>query len=492
MIGNSAEPRTLDPHVATATSDFRIAANLYDGLVRFRDGTLEIEPALAEAWEVSEDGRKYTFRLRDGVRFHDGSEFDAEVVRFNFERMLNEDHPYRETGPFPLAFFFQVIERIETPDAQTVIFHLDEAFAPFLSNLAYPTGFMVSPAGVSEDGGEFGRNPSGTGPFRFAGWESNRLVRIERNPDYWDGEARLDEVIFRPLADPNARLTELMAGGCDLALEVPPDVVAFFRNAAGFHVLETPGPHLWFLILNTREGPFANADVRRAANLAIDRESMIEHLLQNTATAAAGPVPEAFEWARNPDVQPYASDPDEARRLIQEAGFAGAEVTLYATDGGSGMLAPREMATAIQADLAAVGLNVRIEMFEWNTFLERVNSGLEGKADMAQMAWMVNDPDTLPYLALRTGAHPAEGGFNSGYYSNPEVDALIEAGRRAVDLGERGRIYREIQALVHRDAPWVFVASWKQNAAVSDRVHGLDLQPSFLLLLKDAWKGGGD
>ena len=316
------------------------------------------------------------------------------------------------------------------------------------------------------------------------------MVKLQRNPDYWDGLAKLDEVIFRPLADPNARLTELMAGGCDLALEVPPDVVTHFRKVDGFHVLETPGPHLWFLILNTREGPFANPDVRRAANLAIDRQAMVENLLQGTATLAAGPVPEAFDWARNPEVHPYPHDPDEARRLIREAGFEGAEIKLYATDGGSGMLAPREMAAAIQADLAAVGLDVRIEMFEWNTFLERVNSGLEGKADMAQMAWMVNDPDTLPYLALRTEAQPAQGGFNSGYYSNPEVDTLIEAGRRAVDVDERGAIYREIQAQVHDDAPWVFVASWKQNAAVADRVRGLELQPSFLLLLKDTWKEG--
>jgi len=173
---------------------------------------------------------------------------------------------------------------------------------------------------------------------------------------------------------------------------------------------------------------------------------------------------------------------------VAEAGYEGAEITLFAAEGGSGMLAPREMAAAIQADLADAGLRVRIESFEWNTFLNRVNGGLEGQADMAQMAWMVNDPDTLPYLALRSDAWPEHGGFNSGYYANPEMDRLIREGRAAVDPAERGRVYRQLQRLAREDVPWVYVASWRQNAAVRDVVRGLELQPSFLSLLKDTWK----
>lgn len=488
VIGQSAEPRSLDPHVATATTDFRIAANIYDGLVRFASGSLEIEPALAERWEISPDGLTYTFHLRRGVRFHDGTPFDAEAVRFNFGRLLEEDHPWRHTGPFPLAFFFEVIRAVETPDDHTVVLRLDEPFAPLMANLAYPTGFMVSPAAVRRHGRDFGRHPAGTGPFVFDRWESHRAVWLKRNPHSWDGAPRLQKVVFRPLTDGNARLTELLAGGCDVVVDVPPDVVAYFRERPGFHVLETSGPHLWFLILNTREGPFADPRVRRAANLAIDRAGMVRDLLQGTATSAVGPVPAAFAWAVDGDLPPLLHDPEEARRLVREAGYEGAEVTLYAAEGGSGMLAPRDMAAAIQADMAAVGLRVKIESFEWNTFLARVNAGLEGQADMAQMAWMVNDPDTLPYLALRSDVWPEHGGFNSGYYANPEMDRLIHEGRTAVDPAIRGQIYRELQRLAREDVPWVFVASWRQNAAVRDLVRGLELQPSFLLLLKDAWK----
>ena len=152
------------------------------------------------------------------------------------------------------------------------------------------------------------------------------------------------------------------------------------------------------------------------------------------------------------------------------------------------MLDPVAMGTAIQADLKAVGLEVKIETYEWNTFLGEVNPGLEGKADMAEMAWMTNDPDTLPFLALRTAAWPEQGGFNSGYYSNPKVDELLEAARRSTDQAERARLYQEMQVIVQEDAPWVFVANWKQNAVTSDRVAEFSLQPSFFLLLDDVVK----
>jgi len=488
VIGQIAEPKSLDPHVATALNDFRIAANLYEGLVRFRSGTLEIEPALAESWTISDDGKTYTFQLREGVRFQDGTSFDAEAVRFNFERLLDEDHPFAHTGPFPLAFFFSRIQEIETPDPRTVRFQLDEPFAPLLSNLASPTGFLVSPAAVRKWDDTFGRHPVGTGPYQFGEWQSNRFVRLEANPDYWDGEARTPTLYFRPITDENARLTELLAGGVDIVAEAPPDVVTYFREHAEFHVVESAGPHLWFLILNTRHGPFADVRMRRAANLAIDRAALTRDLLQGTATQAVSAIPRAFDWAVDPELQPYPHDPEEARRLIREAGFEGAAITLYATESGSGMLAPREMAAAIQADLAGVGLEVKIETFEWNTFLDRVNAGLGEEADMAEMAWMVNDPDTLPFLALRQEAWPEAGGFNSGYYANAQVDEWLQTARSMVDPAARGDLYRKVEAATYRDAPWVFVASWRQNAVASKRVHDLQLEPSFIFLLKEVWK----
>ena len=489
-VGQIAEPLSLDPHRVTAVNDFRILVNIYDGLVRFADGTLEVEPALAEGWDISEDGTVYTFFLRQDVTFHDGTPFDADAVAFNFDRMLDEAHPYHDTGPFPLSFFFSGITDTEVVDDHTVRFHLDEPYAPLLSNLAYPTGLIVSPAAVMDHGAEYGRNPVGTGPFRFAVWEPNRQVAVERNPDYWDGVPPLRGVVFRPITDNNARVTEILSGGIDLMVEVPPQMVSTFAENDAFVVHEQAGPHLWFLILNLREAPFDDVRMRRAVNYAINKQALVERVLQGTATVADSPIPPAFAWAYNDALEPYPYDPDRARALIEEAGYGdGVTVTFLVTQGGSGMLDPVAMGTAIQADLAAVGITAEIESYEWNTYLGLVNPGLEGVGDMAQMAWMTNDPDTLPFLALRTGAFPEEGGFNSGYYSNPEVDALLEAARASTDQSERAALYREVQAIVYEDAPWAFIANWQQNAVTGVGVDNFTLQPSFLLQLHDVTKG---
>lgn len=489
VVGQIAEPRSMDPQVVTAVNDFRILVNIYDGLVRYADGSLEVKPALATDWTISDDGLTYTFTLRQGVTFHDGTPFNADAVVFNFERMLDEDHPYHETGPFPLAFFFSAIESVTAPDPYTVVMQLNEPYAPLLSNLAYPTGLIVSPAAVQEHGEHYGRNPAGTGPYRFARWQTNRQVALERNPDYWDGAPTLAGVVFRPITDANARVTEMLSGGIDLMVEVPPDNVALFAESDDFRLYEQAGPHVWFLILNTLEGPFADQRVRQAVNYAIDKRSLVEDVLQGTATIAAGPTPAAFEWAYNDTLEPYPYDPERARELLAEAGYSdGVDITFYVTEGGSGMLDPIPMGTAIQADLARVGINTRIETYEWNTFLERVNPGLEGKADMAQMAWMTNDPDTLPFLALRTDAWPDEGGFNSGYYSNPEVDALLERARVSTDFSERAELYKQMQVIVQEDAPWAFIANWKQNAVSISAVQNFRLQPSFLLQLHQVSK----
>ncbi|MGJ3262203.1 MAG: ABC transporter substrate-binding protein [Salinarimonas sp.] len=487
-VGQIAEPKSLDPAAVTAANDFRIVVNLYDGLVRYANGSFEIEPALAESWDVSDDGTVYTFSLREGVTFHDGTSLDADAVVFNFERMLDEDHPYHDTGPFPLSFFFSAIDTVEAVDDRTVRFTLNEPYAPFLSNLAYPTGLIVSPAAVAEHGADFGRNPSGTGPFEFESWDANTAVVVTRNEDYWDGAPPLEAVIFRPITDANTRVAEMLSGGIDVMVEVPPDSVARFAQSDDFELYEQAGPHLWFMILNAKEPPFDDVRVRQAANYAIDKQALVENVLQGTAEVATGPTPPAFAWAYNEDLEPYPHDPERARQLIEEAGATGATVTMFVTEGGSGMLDPVPMGTAIQADLEAVGLDVEIETYEWNTFLAQVNPGLEGKADMAQMAWMTNDPDTLPYLALRTEAWPENGGFNSGYYSNPEVDRLLQEARTATDQEERARLYKEMQEIVQEDAPWIFVANWKQNAVTTAAVDAFALQPSFFLLLHDVTK----
>lgn len=488
VVGQIAEPKSLDPHAVTAVNDFRILMNVYDGLVQYKSGTLQVQPALAESWKISADGLVYVFKLRPGVKFHDGSDLDAEAVKFNFDRMLDKSHPYHNTGPFPLSFFFSAVKEVKALDRLTVQFTLDAPFAPFLSNLAYPTGLIVSPGAVKKHGKDFGRNPVGSGPFKFAKWESNSHVIVEKNESYWGGAPTLEAVVFRPITDANTRVAEMLSGGIDMMVEVPPDNLKDMAKDSSFKIHEQAGPHLWFLILNVKEGPFKDKRMRQAVNYAINKEALVDNILQGTAVVADGPTPPAFAWAHNNELTPYPYSPEKAKALIKEAGFENAELTFYVTEGGSGMLDPIAMGTSIQADLAKVGLKVKIETYEWNTFLGKVNPGLEGKADMAEMAWMTNDPDTLPFLALRTAAWPDKGGFNSGYYSNPEVDELLEKARTSTDQNERAELYKKMQTIVYDDAPWAFIANWKQNAVTSSGVKNFKLEPSFLLLLKGVSK----
>jgi len=477
VVGHVAELQTLDPAQAVTISDFRILCNIYDSLLHYKPGSLEAEPGLAESWTVSPDGLTYTFNLRKGVKFHDGTDFNADAVKFNFDRVLDPNHPYHNTGPFPFVFILGPITRTEVINPYQVVLHLSEPYAPGLTCLAGALGGLagISPAAVKKYGKDFARNGGGTGPFKFTEWVSGQRFVLEANKDYWRGAPKLSGIVFRPIIDENARVSEMLSGGTDITIEVPPDNIATFTASKQFTFYQQPGPHLWYLMLNIRTKPFDDKRVRQAANYAINKLAMVQDILKNTATDASSVTPPAFTWAYDTDLKPYPYDPAKAKRLMAEAGYAkGVDVTFYVTESGSGMLSPVLMGTALQADLAAVGIRAKIETFEWNTFLGKLLPTMPADVGMAEMSFMTQDPDMHPYLALRTGAP-----VNSGGYSNPKVDALIEQGRRTQGDAERAPLYKELQVVVYDDAPWLFVCNWIQNAVSSAHVKGFELSPSF-------------
>lgn len=477
VIGHVAELQTLDPAQAVTISDFRILCNIYDSLLHYKDGSLEVEPGLAESWTVSDDGKTYTFKLRQGVKFHDGTDFNADAVKFNFDRVTDANHPYHNTGPFPFVFTLGPIERTEVLGPYEVALHMKEPYAPTLTMLAGAIGGLagISPAAVKKYGKDFSRNGGGTGPFKFVEWVSGQRFVLEANPGYWRGTAKLKGLVFRPIVDDNARVSEMLSGGTDLTIEVPPDNIATFSNPKLFTLYQQAGPHLWYLLLNTRAKPFDDKRVRQAANYAINKPAMVDDVLKGTATVADGVTPPAFTWAHDNALKPYPYDPAKAKQLMAEAGYPnGIDVTFYVTESGSGMLSPVLMGTAIQADLAAVGIRCKIETYEWNTFLGKIIPAMPKDVAIAELSFMTQDPDMHPFLALRTGAP-----VNSGGFSDPKVDALIDEGRREADPAKRAVTYKQMQELLYDDAPWVFVANWKQNAVFSVHVKGFELHPSF-------------
>ena len=486
VVGHVAELQTLDPAQAVTISDFRILCNIYDSLLHYKEGSLDVEPGLAESWTVSPDGKTYAFKLRQGVKFHDGSEFNAESVKFNFDRVLDANHPFHNTGPFPFVFTLGPIDHLTVDGPYDVSMHLKEPYAPALAMLAGAIGGLagISPLAVKTYGKDFSRHGGGTGPFKFVEWVSGQRIVLERNASYWRGAPKLAGLVFRPIVDENARVSEMMSGGTDITIEVPPDNIATFTASPDYVYYQQPGPHLWHLVLNTTTKPFDDKRVRQAANYAINKGALVNDVLKGTADVADGVTPPAFTWAHDNALKPYPYDPAKAKALMAEAGYAnGIDVTFYVTESGSGMLSPVLMGTAIQADLAAVGIRCKIETYEWNTFLGKIIPSLPKDVALAELSFMTQDPDMHPALALRTGS-----AVNCGSFSDPKVDALIDQGRAETDPTKRAAIYKQMQEVVYDEAPWVYVANWKQNAVSSARVKGFELHPSFTTRFYNASK----
>jgi peptide/nickel transport system substrate-binding protein len=234
----------------------RAVYNMYDGLLRFKDESTEVEPGLAESWEISSDGLEYTLHLRKGVKFHDGTDFNAEAVKFNLERQFDTTHPYHNTGDFAYAgFTWGNVKTVTAVDDFTVKITLSSPLAPFISHLAMHPSFMVSPTAIKQYGRDISIHPVGTGPYKFASWTPGAEVVEEKNPDYWGTPAHIDKLIFRPIIEDQARLTELQAGGINFMVNIPPDDLGRLKSDPNLTVVEQTGMHTWWVFLNNMKEP---------------------------------------------------------------------------------------------------------------------------------------------------------------------------------------------------------------------------------------------
>jgi len=264
---------------------------------------------------------------------------------------------------------------------------------------------------------------------------------------------------------------------------VPPDNIDQVKSTPGAVFLDQPGPHVWWITLNTKKPPFDNVLVRQAANYAVNKDALTLNILNGTGTPSVGPIPPAITWAYTGDVTQYNYDPDRARALLQDSGvLMPINVTFWVTESGSGMQSPKTMGTAIQADLAAVGINAQIQTFEWGAYLNKYGAGLGDEAGMAELSWMFDSGDPAHMLPNNVyGPACSPKGFNGGCYQNSQVDTLLDSALQVYDRDQRGAIYKQIQKIVADDAPWIFVDNQIQNAAISSRVSGLQLHPSFYM-----------
>jgi peptide/nickel transport system substrate-binding protein len=484
VVGLVAEPTSLDPGQLTDINSMKLLGAMYDTLVRFKPNSFDLAPSLATSWDISGDLMTYTFKLRQGVKFHDGTDFNADAVKFTYDRLLDPNNAFADTGPFPFAAgYYGSIAQTNVLDPFTVQFQLKRQDAALINAFTLNTGRIVSPAAVQKSRKNFAQNPVGTCPFKFVGWDHDVRIALAANPDYWDGAPALSQMVFRPLADEQTRITEFLSGGVDLIFDVPPDNIDQVQNTSNATFLAQPGPHVWWVTLNTKRPPFDNPLVRQAVNFAVNKDALTNDILKGTGTPSVGPIPPAITWAYTDQVTQYPYNPSQAQALLQQAGVAlPMNLTFWVTESGSGMQSPKTMGTAIQADLAAVGINAQIQTYEWGAYLNKYGSGLAGDADMAELSWMFDSGDPAHMLPNNLyGPSCSPKGFNGGCYQNTQVDQLMDDALKINDREGRGAIYRQIQGVVATDAPWIFVDNQIQNAAISTRISGLQLHPSFYM-----------
>lgn len=483
-----SEPENLDPHQSLAYTTALLIGQMFEPLVRFAPGTLEIEPWLAESWEGSEDGLDWTFTLRQGVTFHDGTPFNAEAVKFSFDRQMDENSPYYTMGQWTTTVDLSIIDSVTVEGDNVISFHLTGPYSKFLSRMTGGLDWIVSPAAVEQFGEAFLENPVGTGPYVFDRWEKGQQVVLRRNETYWNGTPGLDEIYFRAIPEEGARLAALMADQVNMSLDIGPETVDLLRASDAHAVATGPTGAIWFLAMNVEFEPFKDLKVRQAVNHAIDKRAIVEDVLRGTVEIAHGPLASAFA-EYNPKVEEYFSfDPEKAKQLLQEAGWvADREVVFRCSIGGSGMLLPEEMATVIQDNLRAVGMQTRLEVTEFVSWMDAIRNP---QNELTVMSWNIapTEPDYLFNGILSKASFPP--GFNTSYWSNEELEKLIAEALNTPDPEVAKAAYMRAQEIVMEQAPIVPVCHRQQIYGYSKRIQNFSPTPSMALDLINVWVEG--
>lgn len=475
---------------ANSTADASSEA-LYNRLVEFEPGTTRLVPALAERWDISPDGRTYTFHLRAGVAFHTTPWFKptrpltAQDVVYSFTRQLDPKHPWH--GQARQGWYYasamqlaQLVKAVTAVDARTVRIELTRPEAPFLADLAM--GFLsvlsaeyaqaLEAAGRLED---MNLKPVGTGPFVFRSHVKDAVVRYEAHPAYFRGRVALDKLIFSISPDPATRLQRLKAGECDVALYPVPQSWDDIRRDARLQLLTGPGLVTTFVALNVAHPPLDDPRVRQALVLATDRAAVARAVYGGAAAPAGNPYPPS-QWSYDDQAAAPRQDLARARELLKAAGHGQGFALKLWIRAGAGATNPNPRATAelLQADWARLGVKVEVVTLEFGELLKRTRAG---EHDATLLAWASDNGDPDNFLTPNFACAAVAGGSNVSRWCRPDFDALLAEARQGADPARREALYRRAQALYRADAPWVPLVYPTTAIAASQRVVGLTVSP---------------
>jgi peptide/nickel transport system substrate-binding protein len=444
-----------------------IVGNVCEPLVRYRADGSRPQAALATTW-ASVDGRVWTFTLRAGVRFHDGSPLDADAVVANLDAL-------RRTRAFP--------GRAERVGPHVVSVVLDRPNAALLATLSQPFYAMQSPRELRKGSGR----PVGTGPFRVASARPGEVV-LESDRAYWNGPPRLQKIAFRRYRDPQALAAALRRAEVDVTSSLTPERVDLLHDDPQVALDSQTGLNIAFLSVNNERPPFNDARVRQAITRAIDRLALVREVLGGHGKTARNPLPPSI-WGYAARAPELAMDRQGARRLLAQAGLpSGFECTLtFADVPRPYMPAPVRLAERLVANLAEVGIRVRLRRVDsWSEYLERAT---RGDYELAVLGWQADSTDPNDFLSALLGSE-AIGTTNRSRYRSPAMDALLKQGRRERGQQERTVSYREAQALFQKDMPWVPLYHVSVVTAYRKDVQGLVIDTTGLLRYDKVWKKG--
>jgi peptide/nickel transport system substrate-binding protein len=497
IFGRGADSISLDPINATDGESFRVTRQIFETLLDFAPGSFDLVPALATEVPTAEDGGKsYTFKLREGVKFHDGAEFNADTVVFNFDRWRLTDNPYHKgggaqsedfayyTGQFGGFDQDSIITNVEAVDEYTVRFTLKEPQGPFLRNLTMSPFAMASPKAIKENVDDFWQNPIGTGPYKFVKWERNAEVDLEANDDWWGsdipasqggGGPKLKQAVIRSIPDNTSRVAALTGDQLSAADGLLPDDVPTLKEQ-GLKVVFRPPNTIGYLAMNNQKEPFDKVEVRQAINMAINMPKLVEAVLGDTGEVASTYIPSLLPFF-NPNVERYPYDPDRAQQMLQEAGVENLETELwYMPIPRPYMPDAKSVAQIMQQDLKKVGVNAKLVTYEWGTYLEKTGSG---EHPMCLLGWTGDngDPDNFLYTLLGSASATPTDALNVAYYKNPEVDKLLKQAQTSVNENVRRDAYYRAQEILMQDAPWVPIAYVKPPIGLQEEVRGFVPNP---------------
>jgi len=469
-IGMDADNTTMDPHRSTAAVDRQVYNNVYGKLVDI-DSKFNIVPQLALSWDVKDGGKTYVFKLRRGVKFHDGSDFNAESVKWNFERMRDPAlaSPRRsEIAP---------VKEVKVVDPYTAEITLTAPFTPFLSVLTDRAGMMVSKAAVEKLKDDFARNPVGTGPFQFVEWVKDDHLKIKRFDGYWDKDkVYLDEILYRPIPDSSVRFTAMRTGQIDVMHQIHPKDIAAAKTERGLKVSDIPS--LWWqaIHLNTQVAPFTTKALRQALWYAVDRSVIQRVVYQGHGSPAWSPFPPSM-WAQDRDFTDWKRDPAKAKAKLAEGGMAnGFSFTLKSWTNPTFI---QEM-QVVQAQLKDVGVDMKIEQLEFGKLLADLTSH---NFVALRIGWSGRpDPDGNVYNQVHS-----KGSGNYVRYANAKVDELLDAARAESNQDKRRTAYFQVTRLVAEDAPYIWLHHDAEVKVWGEQVKGFEHISDGMLRMKGVW-----